>query len=364
MKRAPYLHAVATLVAFFTTSLIAKAACEKPFTEIFREVSPAVVSVTAISVDPFRLRDRVIPNLGSGLIIDQTGLILTNAHVVYGSNAVAVTMSDQRTMPAEVLGFDLILDVAAVKIALPVQGLPAMKLGDSDALQIGDDVMAVGYPFGLGQTVTRGVVSGLKRVLPRSPMSWLAPFIQTDAAINPGNSGGPLVNRCGEAVGINTAAVRGAENVGFAVPINIAKEVTPQLVQHGRVIRAWHGINGKLVDVRLRTLLRIPLVDGFLVETIEPGSPAEKAGLRAGTFPLRIGPEEFLLGGDIITKVNDQALTSMNVVLQVVNSLKVGDKLSLEYFREGGTFSIEVTLPERPVLPRDLPFERNVFPAP
>jgi S1-C subfamily serine protease len=354
MKRVLYLQAVATLMAFFTTSEIANAACNKPFTEIFREVSPGVVSVTALSIDPFRLRDRVIPNVGSGVIIEQTGLILTNAHIVYGSKAVAVTVGEQRTIPAKVLGLDLILDVAAVQIAFPVQGLPVVKLGDSDALQIGDDVLAIGYPFGLGQTATRGVLSGLKRLLPRSPMSWLAPFIQTDAAINPGNSGGPLVNRCGEVVGINTATLRGAENVGFAVPINIAKQAMSQLVQHGRVIRAWHGVNGKLVDARLRNLLRVPLVDGFLVETLEPGSPAEKAGLRGGTFPLRIGPEEFLLGGDIITKVNDQALTSMNVVLRVVNSLNVGDKVTLQYFREGGTFSIEVTLPERPVLPGDL----------
>ena len=354
MKRVLCLQAVAMLTVFFTTKSIANAACDKPFTGIFREVSPAVVSVTALSVDPFRLRDRVIPNVGSGLIIEQAGLILTNAHVVYGSHTVAVTIGEQRTVPARVLGLDLILDVAAVQIALPVQGLPLVKLGDSDALQIGDDVIAVGYPFGLGQTVTRGVVSGLKRVLPRSPMSWLAPFIQTDAAINPGNSGGPLVNRCGEVVGINTATLRGAENVSFAVPINIAKQVIPQLAQHGRVIRAWHGINGKPVDARLQNLLRVPLVDGFLVETIEPGSPAEKAGLRGGTFPLRIGPEEFLLGGDIITKVNDQALTSMNVVLRVVNSLNVGDKVTLQYFREGRTFSIDVTLPERPILPGDL----------
>ncbi|MBI2228684.1 MAG: trypsin-like peptidase domain-containing protein [Deltaproteobacteria bacterium] len=354
MKRVLYLQAVATLMGFITATEIVNGACDKLFSEIFREVSPAVVSVTALSIDPFRLRDRVIPNVGSGLIIEQTGLILTNAHIVYGSKAVAVTTGEQRTISAKVLGLDLILDVAAVQLALPVQGLPVVKLGDSDALQIGDDVIAIGYPFGLGQTATRGVVSGLKRVLPRSPMSWLAPFIQTDVAINPGNSGGPLVNRCGEVVGINTLVLRGAENVSFAVPINIAKRAVPQLIQHGRVIRAWHGINGKLVDARLRALLRVPLVDGFLIETIEPGSPAEKAGLQGGTFPLRIGPEEFLLGGDIITKVNNQALTGMEVVLRVVNSLNVGDKVTLEYFRGGRISSIEVMLPERPVLPGDL----------
>jgi S1-C subfamily serine protease len=333
--------------------------CGKSFTEIFREVSPAVVFITALSVNPFRLRDRMHAGVGAGFIVDAEGHVLTNSHVVYGSSAITVTLSNGGSLPAELLGADPILDLAVLKMPSVVRAFlgdfPTVTLGESDALEVGEEVIAVGNSFGLMQTVTRGIVSGLNRVLPQSPMSWMLPFIQTDAAVNPGNSGGPLVDRCGRVVGINTLAALEAENIGFAVPINIAKEVLPQLIEQGRVIRPWHGIFGKVVGGELRTLLNFPLVDGFLVETIEPGSPAEKIGLRGGTLPLRIGPEEYLLGGDIITKVNGESLSDMGTVIRVVRSLKVGDTVKLEYFREGETRSAEVVLPERPVLPGDLP---------
>jgi S1-C subfamily serine protease len=183
-------------------------------------------------------------------------------------------------------------------------------------------------------------------------MSWLTPFMQTDAALNPGNSGGPLVDRCGEVVGISTlSSGQKAQNLNFAVPIDTARDIISQLLEHGRVIRAWHGINGKLVPAILQLALGVQ--PGFLIETIEPGSPAEKLGLRGGSLPLVFGTQEVLLGGDVITKVNGEALSSMDAVTRIARSLKVGDKLTLEYWRAGQLKTATVVLPERPMLPGD-----------
>jgi putative serine protease PepD len=185
-------------------------------------------------------------------------------------------------------------------------------------------------------------------------MSYLLPYIQTDAAINPGSSGGPLVDRCGKVIGINTAMLRIAENIGFAVPANVARRVVPELVERGRVIRAWHGIYGRMVDPELLMFFNVPLVEGFLVETVEPGSPAELAGLRGGTVPVIIGAETFILGGDIITKVNGNAIKDIQTVMRLVGQLKVGDTMKVEYFRDGETLTAEAVLPERPILPSDI----------
>src|SRR5262249_37666349 len=155
------------------------------------------------------------------------------------------------------------------------------------------------------------------------PLNLMLPLIQTDAAINPGNSGGPLVNRCGEVVGLTSALLADANNIGFAIPINIVKQVVPQLVQQGRVIRPWLGISGKIIGKEVRDLLKLPLVDGFLVETIEPGSPAAKAGLHEGEFLVAIAGEDFLFGGDIITKANGKELDDTETFSQFVRALNV-----------------------------------------
>jgi S1-C subfamily serine protease len=181
------------------------------------------------------------------------------------------------------------------------------------------------------------------------------PLIQTDAAINPGNSGGPLLNRCGEVIGINTTILSDAQNIGFAVPINIAKQFIPQLVEQGRVIRPWVGISGKLVKKEALSIINIPLADGFLVETVEPGSPAEQAGVRGGELPITLGGTEILLGGDVITEINGQPLDDPEKLLKLIRSLKVGDKVNLTIYREMKTRRVEFNLPERPILVGDLP---------
>ncbi|MCI0484170.1 MAG: PDZ domain-containing protein, partial [candidate division NC10 bacterium] len=183
--------------------------------------------------------------------------------------------------------------------------------------------------------------------------------------INPGNSGGPLLNRCGEVIGIATSVLIDAQDIGFAIPINVARQVLPQLVEEGRVVRPWLGVGGKNIGPEVRAIIRMPLVDGFLVETIEPGSPAEALGLQQGELPITIGDEQFLFGGDIITAANGQLLDDPDKFANFVRSLKVGDTVRLTLYRGGVTRQVELRLPERPILPGDLPSDgqRSLSPS-
>jgi S1-C subfamily serine protease len=330
----------------------ADGACNKSFAEVFRAVAPSVPRVFAIAVDPFSAVNRTQIRMGSGVVIDDRVDVITNAHVVYAARAVMISVSDDNMVEAEIVGLDPISDLAVVRPKVPGVRLPKAALGHSTRLEIGEELLAIGYPLGLGITATTGILSGAERALPLSPMSWLTPFMQTDAALNPGNSGGPLVNRCGEVVGISTlSSGQKAQNLNFAVPIDAARDIVSELLDHGRVIRAWHGINGKVVPPILQLALGIP--SGLLIETIEPGSPAEAIGLQGGALPLTIGVQEFLLGGDVILKVNGQPLMSMDAVTRIARSLKVGDKLTVEYWRAGQVKTATVVLPERPMLPGD-----------
>ena len=338
--------------------------CTESLPDMYTRVSPAVVSVAATSINPYRLSDRVHHVVGSGFIIDATGLILTNAHVVFNRQSVRVTLDDDTEVPAEVVGADPILDVAVLRIPKPSDGsLPIISLGDSDRVRVGEDVVAIGNPLGLDQTLTRGVVSAINRILSETPLSLLEPLIQTDTPINPGNSGGPLLNRCGEAIGITTSLIPGAQNISFAIPINLAKSIMPVLLQRGRVVRPWIGFHGQLVEDALRDLLRIPLVEGLLVEVIEPGSPAERAGLRGGQLEIAIGGREFLFGGDIVTEVNGTRLTSDDNLAEAMRALAVGDTIRLTVFRQGEYTQVQYVLPERPLLPGDLPGQSTLSPA-
>jgi serine protease Do len=328
--------------------------CTESIPELYQRVSPSVVFIAAVTIDPYKITNRVSSVIGSGFIISDDGLVLTNSHVVFGRQAISVTLDNGQRAQAKLLGADPILDVAVLRIPAPPEGHPKATLGDSDAVRIGEEVVAIGNPLGLEQTLTRGVVSGVNRILPESPMSVMLPLIQTDAPINPGNSGGPLLNRCGEVIGINTSILAEAQNIGFAVPINIAKQVIPEMVERGRVIRPWFGISGKLIKKEFMEIINIPLVDGFLVETIEPGSPAQQAGVHGGGLPITIAEMEFLLGGDIITEINGQSLDEQDKFVKLIRSLKVGDKVRLTLYREKKTEKVEFSLPERPILPSDL----------
>ena len=334
-------------------SWIAAATCNKSFEQVFRDISPSVVRIFMVAIDPYSAMERVQLGVGTGLVIDDDGHIITNAHVVYESSELIVSFNEEDMQPAEIVGIDPVTDLAVIKLIAPMgQQIRRAKLGHSDKLVIGTDVLAVGYPLGIGKTATRGIVSAIERVIPLSTFSWMTPYIQTDAAINPGNSGGPLVNRCSEVIGINTLYGEKAQNINFAIPIDLVSEWVPQLIKDGRIIRPWHGINGRIIPPQLMYIMGS--APGFLVETVEPGSPADKIKLRGGTLPVKIGMEEYLLGGDVITKVNGEPLTDMHTVARIAQSLKVGDKVTLEYWREGQIQTAEVVLPERPVLPGDV----------
>jgi len=330
--------------------------CSAPLTSVFKQVSPAVVFISAVSINPYRMSDRVEHIVGSGFIVDRSGLILTNSHVVFGRQLIDVTLDDGSTVPAQLIGADPIFDVALLRIPKPTQGaLNIVDLGDSDRVQVGEEVIAIGNPLGLDQSLTRGVISAINRVLPETFFSLQEPLLQMDTPVNPGNSGGPLVNRCGQVVGITTSVIPDAQNIGFSIPINMAKNLVPALMKDGKIIRPWLGFHGQYMENGLQELFRFPLVQGFLIEVVEPGSPAEKVGLEGGQLELTLAGRDFLIGGDVITKVNGTSLTSPDKLLEALNSLHVGSHLRLQIFRQGKYLDVGYVLPERPILPGDAP---------
>jgi S1-C subfamily serine protease len=334
--------------------------CPQSLPALFNQVSQSVVSIGAISINPYNIDRRIERVAGSGVIIEPSGLILTNSHVVFGRQVITVTLDDGTSLPAKLIGADPIFDVALIKIPPPTKGsLPVATLGDSSRLAVGVEVYAIGNPLGLDQTLTRGIVSAVNRMMPGAAWSLAEPMIQTDASINAGNSGGPLLDPCGQVIGITTAILPGAQNIGFAVPVDLIKDVIPRLLSKGRVVRPWLGVQGQFVVPGLKQLLKVPLVDGFLIEAVEPGSPAEQAGLQGGLFELTIEGQPILLGGDIITQVNGTVLSDPRALATLLSGLEVGSRLTMTLVRDGKPSAMQLTLIERPVLPWDLPGQRN-----
>lgn len=255
-------------------------------------------------------------SLGSGFLISSDGYILTNYHVVDEADAIMVKLSDGREFKAVVKGSDEKLDLALIKIASNTP-LPAVRLGDSDAIEVGEWVLAIGNPFGLAETVTAGIVSAKGRVIGSGPYD---DFIQTDASINPGNSGGPLFNASGEVVGINSAIVAGGQGIGFAIPVNMAKSVIEQLKEEGRVTRGWLGVMIQPVTANLAKSFGLEGERGALVSEILAESPAEKAGLKAG---------------DIILTFAEKKIQEMNDLPRLVAATPVGKKVKVTYLRGG-----------------------------
>jgi putative serine protease PepD len=231
--------------------------------------------------------------------------------------------------------------------------------------EIGDPVFAIGFPLGIGKSISAGIVSGDHRILPRTTSSWLSPYLQTDASVSAGSSGGPLLDACGRVVGMITlrADAPGAENLGFAVPVSVLVPVIEALAETGRVSRPWHGLYGQMVSPMVLALTDVPFdlweeAMGFLVETVEPGSAADRAGLRGGIWPMAWGPGEILLGGDIVTEVNGRAIRSLDDALAAVRGLVIGEEVRLEYLRDGERFETRVTVEERPLLDAEISLYR------
>jgi serine protease Do len=338
--------------------------CPASIPELYESVSQAVVSVTAMSIDPKNPVERLSRRAGSGVIVDSGGLVVTNSHVVFGSSAITVTLDGGSVLPARIVGLDPIVDIAVLRIPRPKTGtLPAAKLDGSETLRVGEEVFAIGNPFGLEQTLTRGVVSAVNRILPGASWSLREPLIQTDAAINQGNSGGPLVDRCGMVVGINTAILLDAQGIGFAIPVSIVKTVLPELVEKGRVIRPWLGVQGQLIPPLVRDLLRVPPVNGFLVEVVEPESPAARADIRGGDLDVTVGGTPILMGGDFITELNGVSMGDPKELLRAIGALKVGDTAKMTLLRGAERFAVQMPVLERPILPQDVNLMRTAAPV-
>lgn len=331
--------------------------CALSAAQVFERASSGVVQVFSRGIDPFRVASRVRMATGSGFLLGD-GHVVTNFHVVAESQVVAVGVADT-IVPAEVVAVDPVLDLAILEQPLVSFAAEPLELSPADAVTVGQPAYTVGFPLGIGKSITAGIVSGLGRVVPLTTSSWLSPFIQTDASTSAGNSGGPLLDGCGRVIGVVTLHVEApeAENIGFAVPAAILHEVLPELVETGKVARPWHGLYGQMVTPVVLALLGIPPEawrDGFLVETVEPGSAADKAGLRGGSLPLMLGAQEIILGGDIITHVDGREILTMDDAVEIVRDLEIGQTLTIRYLREGEEAEVTATLEERPVLERDL----------
>jgi len=289
---------------------------------------------------------------GSGFLIDTEGHVVTNSHVVEGAERVEVTLgSSDESYGAEIVGTDPATDVALLEVDAPADQLHPLALGDSSKVQVGDQVVAIGNPFGLDRTVTSGIISALQRQIQAPNGFSISHVIQTDAAINPGNSGGPLIDTSGEVVGINAqiqTRTGGNVGIGFAIPINTARDVVEQLKADGEVEHAYLGINGGSITPDLAKALNLPVEEGVLVQEVVPGGPAEDAGLEGGDTSATIDGAEFELGGDIIVEVEGKPISEMDEVIDLVNEAKPGDKLELTVRRGKRTKTLVVTLGQRP----------------
>jgi serine protease Do len=266
--------------------------------------------------------------------------------VVDGAARITVLLHDDTRLPAEVVGIDGETDIALLRVKLPKEHPQIAEFGDSDRIEIGQQVLAIGHPFGLGYAVTTGVISGFGI----SPM--FGPdqeaVLQTSAAINPGNSGGPLVDLGGKVIGLNASLLTGAQNISFAIPINTVKSVVAEIRLHGRVIRPWLGIKATLLSEEVISLFTMPLAPGWLVEDVEEGSPGEKAGLLAGDLNVTIEGVPWVLGGDIIQEINGEDVRTAQQHPKILRNMKIGDVVELSIVRNGAPGKILATVQERP----------------
>ncbi|MEL6438613.1 MAG: HhoA/HhoB/HtrA family serine endopeptidase [Cyanobacteria bacterium J06621_8] len=285
-------------------------------------------------------RERIQTGLGSGFVVSSDGLILTNAHVIEGSESVQVTLKDGRSFAGQVMGTDPLTDVGVIKIE--AENLPAVTFADSDALQPGEYAIAIGNPLGLDNTVTTGIVSGTGRSSSQVGIAdKRVSFIQTDAAINPGNSGGPLLNAKGEVIGINTAIIRRAQGLGFAIPVNTARDIAEELIAKGKVDHPYLGIRMAAITPELKARLKanndkleVAEDQGVVVVDVVPNSPADRAGLQYG---------------DIIQKIAQKTVANPEQIQQAVQKTEVGEELSLKIIRNGRTVNLEVQVGVLPI---------------
>jgi S1-C subfamily serine protease len=297
------------------------------------KVSKSVVNIASVRMLQDQLF-RIFPveGVGSGVVIDEKGYILTNNHVIDDAERLKVTLTDGRVLKGRVVGSDEVTDLAVIKVEAE-QPLPAAELGNSDDLKAGQIVMAIGNPFGLtgGPTVTAGIISSLNRSI--QARSGVLELIQTDAAINPGNSGGPLVNTKGQVIAISTANMPYAQGIGFAVPVNTAKSILKELIEKGRVTRPWIGVASMKLTPQLARYYGLPSTEGALIAKVEPYSPADDAGLRKG---------------DIIEGIDGNRIEDPSQIASHVRKKQVNDQLTLTVNRYGRQLQVPIQVDERP----------------
>ena len=322
--------------------------------ELFQRVENSVVQITVRAGDQSFLGDE---RLGSGFVYDSNGNIITNNHVVEGADDISVTFLDGSAYDASIVGTDPYTDLAVIKANVPNEKLAPLPLGDSSKLQVGEQVAAIGNPFGLSGSMTTGIISQLGRLLPLQEVEGgfsIPDVIQTDAAINPGNSGGPLLDIRGEVVGVNSAITSGTgefAGVGFAIPSNTLKKIVPVLIEDGRYRHAWLGVSGTDLTPEIAEALNLKDTKGFLVIDIVADSPADKSGIRGGAKQVTVDGRQIRLGGDVITTIDDNPVRKIDDILIYIQREKsVGDEMVLSVIRDGKHMELTITLAERPNL--------------
>lgn len=335
--------------------------------QIYRRDAPGVVQVTSTAVvrtpsDPFfgnlfPQAPQTAESLGSGFVIDKAGHVITNYHVVAGARSVQVSFSNNDRMKARVVGKDPSTDVAVLQVNARSRALQPLPLGNSDVIQVGDPVVAIGNPFGYTRTVTAGIVSALQRTITARNSYTIDHVIQTDAALNKGNSGGPLLNGLGQVIGVNSqistggTGASGNVGIGFAIPINTVKQVAAQIIRYGKVEHAYLGVQLAEVDAQLSRLFNLPVRGGLLVESVQPGSGAAIAGLRGGSTQVVVAGESYTLGGDEIVRVDGRRVTSVDALRDVLGDKKPGNIVTIEVYRGSKQLILKTKLGRQPPSP-------------
>ena len=314
---------------------------------IYRASAPGVVHIETTSrvqqpADPFFGNpfgtSETQRALGSGFVIDKAGHIVTNYHVVRGANTIQVSFSNNERFKARLVGVDPSTDIAVLKVDVKSRALKALPLGNSDSVRVGDQVIAIGNPFGLDRSVTAGIVSAVQRRIEAPNSLSISHVIQTDAALNHGNSGGPLLNAQGQVVGVNAQIETGGVSdgnvgIGFAIPINTVKDVVAELIKHGKVEHAFLGIEGKTLTPPIARLFHLPVSSGVLVATVRKGSGADQAGLKPATNQVTVEGESWPAGGDVIVKVDGQPVPTVDRLIDLIAAKKPGDKIDVQIVR-------------------------------
>lgn len=314
---------------------------------VYKKALPAVVNITSTAV-AYDFFYGAVPQqgAGSGFVIDSEGHILTNFHVVENARQVEVTTSDKKKYKAQIVGTDPAHDLAVIQI--PATNVPRAEIGDSKNLVVGQKVFAIGNPFGLSGTMTRGIISSIRSV--RGPRGFIDEAIQTDAAINPGNSGGPLLNSRGQVIGINsmifTGGVEQSAGIGFAIPINTAKSVLDDLVHLGHARYPTLGVRTLPIGPDLADQMGLSADYGLLVVQVVPGSPAERAGLRGGTERAYLGNMPIMIGGDLLVAIDGQTIEDQQELSHVMQNHRAGDTVTLTIFRGKKKMDVKIVLGE------------------